>query len=408
VASSIRSAVRRDELLAFLSRTVQIKSYGGDERELADFLAERMRDLGLEVTLQEVQPGRFNAIGIWRGRGAGHSLMFNGHMDTNRPGVGWTLDPMSGKVDGRFVYGIGVSNMKAANAAFFHAVSALKRTGFTPAGDVILAYVVGELQGGVGTRHLLRSGLRADYFIVGEPTDLSALTRHAGSFVFRIHTIGRTRHLSKREDAVDALEKMLAVLVRLRSLRFRGAKSARDRSINRINVGTIRAGLSREYHEGWAAQVPDFCTVTASARIAPGQTVKGAAADLRRMLAALRRADRDFEAELELVPGETSSMPPFGVEASAAPVRAVVAAHRAVIGAAPRMGAVAPFKFYNSDAAHLSAAGMRGVVYGPGGKYNTMPDERVDIRDIVHAAQVYALATVTLTRDAGHPGSDRP
>jgi acetylornithine deacetylase len=51
---------------------------------------------------------------------------------------------------------------------------------------------------------------------------------------------------------------------------------------------------------------------------------------------------------------------------------------------------------------YLSAAGMQGVVYGPGGKYNTMPDERVDIRDIVRATQVYAATAVALTRDVGH------
>ncbi|CAL78331.1 Acetylornithine deacetylase(fragment) [Bradyrhizobium sp. ORS 278] len=37
-----------------------------------------------------------------------------------------------------------------------------------PAGDVILTYVAGELQGGVGTFSLIEQGLRADYFINSE------------------------------------------------------------------------------------------------------------------------------------------------------------------------------------------------------------------------------------------------
>jgi acetylornithine deacetylase len=37
---------------------------------------------------------------------------------------------------------------------------------------------------------------------------------------------------------------------------------------------------------------------------------------------------------------------------------------------------------------------MLGVVYGPGGKYNTMPDERVEIRDLCAAARVYARTIV--------------
>jgi acetylornithine deacetylase len=318
-------------------------------------------------------------------------------MDTNPAGLGWTKDPLGGAVDRRFVYGIGVSNMKAANAAAFHAVEALKASGFVPAGDVILAYVVGELQGGIGTLKLLESGVRADTFVVGEPTDLSAVTCHAASFVFRIHTFGKTRHLSKREEGVDAIEKMLKVLARLKRMTFSGAKTARDRGINRINVGVMRAGMSREYHEWRAAQLADVCTIKAAGRIAPGQTLEGAMADLRRMLRDLSREDRDFRAEVELVDDERVYMPPFEVDPSAPVVRTVVAAHREVTGARPKVGAVTPYKFYGSDAAHLAAAGMQGLVYGPGGKYNTMPDERVDIVDLVNAARVYALAMARLT-----------
>ena len=47
-----------------------------------------------------------------------------------------------------------------------------------------------------------------------------------------------------------------------------------------------------------------------------------------------------------------------------------------------------------SLAAHLSRAGMTGLVYGPGGKYNTMPDERVELRDLFNAARVYARVIV--------------
>jgi acetylornithine deacetylase len=56
------------------------------------------------------------------------------------------------------------------------------------------------------------------------------------------------------------------------------------------------------------------------------------------------------------------------------------------------VGGVAPYKFYGTDGAHLaSRANMTGLVYGPGGKYNTMADERVAIVDIQVAARVYAL-----------------
>ena len=65
--------------------------------------------------------------------------MFNGHMDTNPVGEGWSRDPLGGDVDNQFIYGIGVANMKAADAAYLAAVQAVMRSGIKPRGDVILA-----------------------------------------------------------------------------------------------------------------------------------------------------------------------------------------------------------------------------------------------------------------------------
>ena len=105
--------------LDFLSRMVQHKSYSQTEgeRTLAAWMAEQMRGLGLEVELTPVEADRVNAIGRLRGSGGGKSLMFNGHIDTNPVTEGWTVDPWGGKVDDKFIYGIGVSNMKSGDAA---------------------------------------------------------------------------------------------------------------------------------------------------------------------------------------------------------------------------------------------------------------------------------------------------
>src|SRR5581483_11061049 len=116
LARAAADAVDEPALVDLLARLVRIRSYsaGGEEGRIAGFVAEQLRALGLEVTLQEVQPGRFNCVGRWHGAGGGTSLMLNGHLDTNPAGEGWTRDPLGGEVDDRFVYGIGVSNMKAA------------------------------------------------------------------------------------------------------------------------------------------------------------------------------------------------------------------------------------------------------------------------------------------------------
>jgi acetylornithine deacetylase len=87
------------------------------ERRLAERMVEIMRAMGLEASLRPVEGDRVNAIGVWRGTGGGKSLLFNGHLDTNPVTEGWTVDPYGGLVDDDFIYGIGVSNMKAGDAA---------------------------------------------------------------------------------------------------------------------------------------------------------------------------------------------------------------------------------------------------------------------------------------------------
>src|SRR5260370_7307489 len=135
-------------------------------------MAEQRRGLGLEVELTPVETDRVNAIGRQRGTGGGKSLMFNGHIDTNPVTEGWTVDPWGGKVDDKFIYGIGVSNMKAGDAAYFCAVKTLIDAGIRVTGDVILTFVVGELQAGVGTPPLIDQRVPAAYFINTEPPAL--------------------------------------------------------------------------------------------------------------------------------------------------------------------------------------------------------------------------------------------
>ena len=397
IARAAAAAVDEPGLVALLSRMVRIRSYsaGGEEGRIARFMADELAALGLEVTLQEVQPARLNCVGRWPGTGGGLSLMLNGHLDTNPAGEGWTRDPLGGEMDDRFVYGIGVSNMKAADAAYVAAMQAVQRTGVRLRGDVVLAFVVGELQGGVGTVHLLRQGVRADRFIVGEPTDLTALTLHAGSLEYELVTRGRTRHLSKMEEGIDAIEHMVRAMHALRTMSFTGPDRPDYRGVRRLAIGVIQGGLGPEYHDWRPSLLADRCRIRFAVRYGPGQTPETVEADLEAVLDRLRRADPDFAAELRPNRGpHRLVMEPFEVAAAADIVRTVVEAHRAELGEDPAVGAIAPYRFYGTDAAHLARAGMLGLVYGPGGKYNTMPDERVEIRDLCAAARVYARAIV--------------
>ena len=89
---------------------------------------------------------------------------------------------------------------------------------------------------------------------------------------------------------------------------------------------------------------------------------------------------------------ERPSMLPFEINKTTPIVTSVSEAFKVVRDEDQQLGPVKPYCFYGTDAAHLqSRAGMPGIVCGPGGRYNTRPDERVDIIDYLDAIRIYLL-----------------
>jgi acetylornithine deacetylase len=387
--------------LDFLSSMVRHKSYSQTEgeRELARHMAKEMKAIGLDAELQPFDEGRrFNAIGKLKGSGGGKSLLFNGHLDTNPVTEGWTVDPWGGLVDDKFIYGIGVSNMKAGDAAYFCAVKSLMDAGVKLKGDVILTFVVGELQGGVGTLAAIHGGVKADYFVNSEPSDLKAVTMHAAALSFVIELTGDTRHLSKREEAVDAIAAACDLIPRIDAMTFRNAPSEEHRSINRAHVGVVHGALGHDLEEWRPPQVADFVRIKGSARYAPGQTEADVTADMSEALADLEKRFPGLKAKLvpEKIDGRPL-MPPFEVSKESRIVKAINGAYERVRGEKQPTGAITPTGYYGTDAGHLyQELGMEGIVCGPGGRYNTMPDERVDIPDFLDMIRIYILTILDI------------
>lgn len=386
--------------LDFLARMVQHKSYSAtaEERRLAEYMAGRMSELGLHSELMPVPGERLNAIGTLKGQGGGgHSLLFNGHLDTNPVTEGWTVDPWAGKVDDDFIYGIGVSNMKAGDAAYFCALKTLIDAGVKLKGDVILTYVVGELQGGIGTIAAIEQGVKADYFINCEPTDLQAVTLHVGSLMFVIELTGDTRHLSKREEAVDVITAAVQLIPQINGITFTGARTPEHEKVNRGHIGVVHGALGRDLEEWRPPQVADFLRLRGSARYTPGQTVESVLADLQELLDRLCEQFPGLQAKLINDSDNQPLMPPFEVSLDSPIVKAVNAAYRQVRGEPQPTGIIIPPAYFGTDAAHFyQRLGMQGVVCGPGGKFNTMPDERVHKRDYLDMVRVYILAILSI------------
>ncbi|CAH6722052.1 hypothetical protein CLIB1444_08S00760 [[Candida] jaroonii] len=410
--------VNAEDSLEFLSKFIQIPSHSRSPAEIdaVKYITAALNDIGIEADSPEFNDKtdgmlRCNSIGVWKGTGKNpdaKKLLFNGHVDVNPVTEGWTVDPYGGiyhkekeyKIgDDKWIYGIGVSNMKSGCCAYYMAVKTLIENGWKVSNDVTLTYVVGELQGGVGTVALLEQNRitkdTADYFINCEPTDVYALIMHAGSAIFEINIIGDTRHMSKREEATDAIFCAMEAIQKLTYMTFSSPRTDVHKSINRCHVGTIHGGLGRNYEDWRPPQVADFVTIKGAARYAPGQTEEIVLEDLRRELESVKEKYPKMKFELKQV--KHDFMPPFEVDPQAEIVQKLNECYKSVRGVDQPTGALRPPCFYGSDAGHLyEKLGMQGIVCGPGGKFNTMPDERVDIIDYLDTIRMFMKIIVDI------------
>ncbi|HUU33050.1 MAG TPA: M20/M25/M40 family metallo-hydrolase, partial [Vicinamibacterales bacterium] len=220
---------------------------------------------------------------------------------------------------------------------------------------------------------------------------LAVMTLHAANVEFAVHTFGDTRHMSKAEEAVSAIDTMYPIIERLKHMTFSGPATAEHASVRRLNIGSMRAGLGREYLDWRTPQVPDVATIKVAVRYGPGQTAASVLADVQRELDALHQADPRVKAEIAPpAASNTNRTDAFEIAQDAPIVGIVSAAHERVMHRAPAVGAVAPYRYYGTDAPFLAAVGSQGVVCGVGGKYNTMPDEKVELTDFHGGTRIYA------------------
>jgi len=322
----------------------------------------------------------------------GRSLLVDGHTDVVPPGDlgAWSGDPYAMRRlerDGvEVLVGRGTCDMKAGLVAAIVAARAVRTAGVRLAGDLHIAPVVGEEDGGLGTFALLRHGVVADACLVPEPTDLDLVPANGGALTFRLRVPGRATHASRRTEGVSAIEKLVPLLAALSELEARRNIDVHP-LVRRwpvaypISVGTLRAG-------DWASTVPDLCVAEGRLGVALDETPAQARAALEAAVAAACSADpwlRGHPATVEWWGGQFASGrsdDPDLLE------RIVRAHHLAAPGSRPPETYGAP---YGSDL-RLLAPHLPTVQFGPGDTRDAhAPDEAVPAAQLHEATRTIAL-----------------
>jgi len=215
----------KDELVELARELIRIPSVyrpesGGSEEGIAHFLTRKLEELGLEVTVEEVAPGRPNVIAILKGQGGeGKTLMFEAHSDVVTEGdpEEWTYPPFEAEIaDGR-IYGRGACDTKGNLAAAIVAIKAIRESGVDFPGKILLGIPVDEEGLMLGIKHFIEHGWakEVDGAIICEPEDNQICITQKGALRAEVNTYGKMSHGAMPLAGINPIPPMAEIIRRL-------------------------------------------------------------------------------------------------------------------------------------------------------------------------------------------------
>ncbi|MGW4244595.1 M20 family metallopeptidase [Nocardia sp. NPDC004722] len=394
------------ELLEIAAGLTAIESPTGHETPLARHVRELLCYHDIDAHLQEVRPGRMQTIGRLGPADGTPALLLNGHLDMDPPGRDAPLDRLIARRAGDRLYGAGLHNMKSGLAAILGAAIMVRRSGIPLRRALLLEFVAGELQGGIGTVHALQQGLRADAAVVPEPYSVTrVLTRTAGVQKCAIVVRGRTAHTSRHGEGVDAIAVLRRTLDLLDAAvldpaRF-GLRHKDFETLPRIQIAGLMAGRGESHTMSGISYLADKATALIDIRYPPPHEPEDVIAA---MTAVVERAALEYpDAKITL---DHPPEPVFGVGGTdmppmdESPDSPLVEDLRDIL---PRVsdyrvtetGLALPFSFCGNDTTHLSRAGIECCLFGPRG---AGPDTEDHVLISEMAACTRTLALLALRR----------
>ena len=355
---------------------------GAHYRDALDLLTTRLEALGFDDTRIEG-----DCLVSLVGRGA-RTLYFSGHYDVV---PAQRRDQFTPRLHGKTIVGRGSSDMKSGLAAMTYAARALRELDMLGDGRIGLVFVPDEETAGPrGSRDLLARGVLGTDgigMLTPEPTGGIVWNANRGAITLRITARGKTAHVGRQYEGVNAFQGMLAVAQALLELKheveahttdFHIAPDVARRSILLLG-GRTEGGTNFNV-------VPDECWFTVDRRLNPEEDFE---VEKQRLFDVIDRAGGPATIEVEVIQeGRASGSDERG------PVGRALAESIVDVTGRPARFEMCPglleIRFY-------AERGVPAFAYGPGLlTVSHGPDEFVPIDRIVECAQVYALTAARL------------
>lgn len=400
-----------DEELADLALELgAIEAPAGAEGPAADAVEAWMLEQGFRPKRIGLVEDRASIVTRMKGGGSGPTLVFNAHLDTaiSREDTLVYIDPAQPKYitawrEGDTLFGNGLVNDKAPMSAFLIAAAAIKRSGVTLAGDVLLHAVPGEIglepmdefQGpahmgkDLGARYAITHGVVGDAALVAEATGHGIGWVEPGKAYFKVTVLGGepkyTPFVPVEPDPVANPSAIVRLSPVIAALNVWAASYAQERYecpggivVPKANIGAVRSGRVDKLTKS-----PELAHLYLDIRTAPDVHPMTIERRLKKVLDATG-VPYELECVLHRRGYEAENIGPLA--------NAVKVAHRAEFGEDPGLPSP-PITSMWRDITPFNEAGIPSLTYGPssstgGGNF------AVPLEDLAVTARVYARSAV--------------
>jgi putative selenium metabolism hydrolase len=402
LAERVREAAEssREELAILLQRLIRIPSFSGQEKEIVEFILDTMQRFGFQEPHSD---GLGSAVG--RIGDGPVKILYDAHIDTVQvtDEDSWSYPPFEGRIVGGSIYGRGAVDEKSAMAGFLMA-GKIMRILLPDRGLPFSLYVVGSVMeedcDGYPLRHLIeREGLRPDYVLLGEPTDLKVYRGQRGRMEMEVSTLGRSSHGAHNRKGINAIYRMNPIVRAIERL-DRKMPAVAPLGRGSITVSDIRSqGPSM-------CSVPDHCRIHIDRRLTVGETRESALTQLEEIVQGVP----DAGVSIPVYAGRSwkgtefrqeSYFPTWAFEEEHPLVQAGLEAARLVMRRKVKSG------FWSFSTNGVASAGLHAIPtigFAPGREELAHTSrEEIALQDLLRAAQVYALFPTVLAGGGSTP-----
>jgi succinyl-diaminopimelate desuccinylase len=397
--ADVLARIDDDELIALTRDLVRIPSVvsPGDatatEAAVARHVQAWLAKEGFAIEVQEVTPGRPNVIAWLGDKGDGRTLLLEGHTDVVTEGnaAEWTHAPFSADVVDGKIYGRGSADMKSGLAAAMVAAAAIKRSGVSFRGRLVVGALVDEEGDMIGVRHLATTplGREIDGAIICEPEDNEICLEQRGVVWARVTIRGRMAHGAMPEAGVNPIVALGELTREARGLERRLRRICRRSRYLRPPTVTPTIVRAPAHGVPQSNVIPSVAEATLDVRVTPGP-------DERAIAAAIDETCGRVAARLPGIAIEWKPVNGFRlateVDRKEPLVRAMLRGVREATGRAPRFGGVPG----STDGTILRMVlGIPIVTCGPGNRLVPhQVDEHVEITQLADAARIYVASAL--------------